>query len=65
MSTDQTTTEARGWYWPSNSRKAHYYVDGRSLCGRYGFPGKLGHPDDKGGCDDDCTPCSRKLGGVK
>lgn len=22
-----------GWYWPLNLRKAHYYVDGRSVCG--------------------------------
>jgi len=29
----------RGWWWPLRARKAHYFVDGRSLCGRWGHHG--------------------------
>ncbi len=30
-----------GWACPSNSRKWHYFWQGRSLCGRWGFFGRL------------------------
>lgn len=26
---------SRGWFWPSNSRKAHYFVDGNAACGKW------------------------------
>ena len=52
---------AEGWSWPMAScRKAHYFVDGRSLCGKYGLL--------RGDLDDnpyigpnDCRECGRRL----
>lgn len=29
-------TIKEGWFFPENSRKAHYIVEGRSLCGKWG-----------------------------
>lgn len=53
----------RGWAWPSNSRKAHYFVNGRSLCGRWGFLGQNGDSNQGTGSKvgpDDCVACWRK-----
>lgn len=58
--TAESIRDGKGWYWPVNARKAHYYLaDNRSACGRYmvlvlpteleGFDSKLG-PDDCAGC---------------
>ena len=41
-------------------RKAHYYRDGFSLCGRVGFYNGDLEPD-KGPCVEDCAACRRKL----
>jgi len=52
---------AEGWTWLWNSRKRHYFLDGRSLCGRFLL---LGHPELKHSNDDspdNCTACRRKL----
>src|SRR5579864_4434984 len=32
-------TIKKGWAWPVNSRKAHYFFDARSLCGKMAFFG--------------------------
>jgi hypothetical protein len=42
------------------SRKSHYFVKGRSLCGRYGFPPLPLNPDDYKS-PDDCAACRKKL----
>lgn len=30
-------TTREGWGFTTTSRKAHYFVDGTALCGKYGF----------------------------
>jgi len=47
-----------GWGWPAMSRKAHYFVNGRSLCGRWMYFGKL-YSEDFG--EDNCKSCLKKL----
>lgn len=55
--------KSRGWSWLHNATKFHYFVDGRSLCGRWlclFLPtedledGKDEHPDN-------CKACSRAV----
>jgi hypothetical protein len=41
-------------------RKSHYFVNGRSLCGRYGFPSLPLNPDDYAS-PDDCAACRKRL----
>lgn len=50
----------QGWFWPSNSKKAHYYSGGRSLCGRWAQFGSPALEPGKGGGPDDCASCARK-----
>jgi hypothetical protein len=60
----ETTKETRkkeGWSWLFNSGRCHYFVCGRSLCGRVGI---LGYGD----CDDQppsgyspCATCMKEL----
>lgn len=54
-----------GWYWPGQANKAHFFHDGRSLCGRYGLltdgtqgrlAGAFSPPS-----SDDCKACTTKL----
>jgi len=50
-----------GWWFPFNSRKAHYIRHGRSFCGRWGYLGdgsSLEQKDFKS--RDDCAACWRK-----
>jgi hypothetical protein len=56
-----------GWYWPGNSRKAHYFgADSRSLCGRFAlFPGMQSEKQGDAttpASPDDCAACRRKVG---
>lgn len=50
-----------GWTWLVNSRKWHYFVDGKALCGKF----MLLHVGDletgKDNSPDNCTGCKRKL----
>lgn len=50
-----------GWAWPLNSRKAHYFIDTRSLCRRWSFWGSQDQPQHVGAAPqrDDCVPCWR------
>ncbi len=53
-----------GWGFPSQSRKAHYFRTGRSLCGKWGQ--FAGYPELDGTkailpSPDDCAVCRRKL----
>jgi hypothetical protein len=41
-------------------KKSHYFVKGRSLCGRYGFPPEPLNPDDYTS-PDDCAGCRKKV----
>lgn len=54
-----------GWWYPMNSRKAHYMVDNRSLCGRWGawtnLPQDVLLPDTNSAGPDDCAECGRRL----
>ena len=48
-----------GWAWPLNSRKAHYFNDCRSLCGKMLFFGKTEQGNDNS--PDNCAACKKKL----
>jgi len=48
-----------GWGWPSNSKKAHYFREGRALCGKWLFLGKLEQGNDDS--LDNCTACKKAL----
>lgn len=59
---DENEQVAEGWGWPRASRKAHYFVGSRSLCGRWAFVGSLTQPKEQSvGGPDDCRKCSRLL----
>ena len=51
--------DRRGWGWPSNSRKAHYFIGNDALCGRWLFFGPVeeGNNESK----DNCKGCQRLL----
>lgn len=52
--------ETDGWGWPERSRKAHYFIDGRSLCGSWLYFGPPTRNQTAGG-PDDCATCLKKL----
>jgi hypothetical protein len=64
----QTVAESRlmmnrpneGWGWPDQSRKAHYFRGGRSLCRKWIFLGRL--PLEQGNDDSrsNCGACKKK-----
>lgn len=57
------SNESEGWGFPTSARKAHYFRDGRSLCGRYGWfvaDNDRLEPDTKPSRDD-CAGCRAKL----
>lgn len=57
--------ENEGWGWPIQAKKAHYFVDGRSLCGNWMYTGRrLGGPHAKSS-PDDCKACTRELAKAK
>ena len=49
-----------GWGFPSSSRKAHYFVDSRSLYGKWLYTSKKLEPAGKAS-PDDCALCTRRL----
>ena len=49
-----------GWVWPMNFRKAHYVVDGRSLCGRMMYLGDLYEQGNDASLDN-CARCKTLL----
>jgi hypothetical protein len=54
-----TTTDRRGWGFPVNSRKAHYFTSsGRSLCGRWVFFGAL--EDSRHDHTENCADCRKR-----
>lgn len=51
------------WKWPSNSKKAHIFIDGRSLCGKWmvfsdANSDAVAETDTCG--KDDCSSCFKK-----
>ena len=55
-----TEVNRTGWKFLVNSPKAHYFVDGRSLCGRWMNLGVGGFEDDNHNSPDNCTACRKK-----
>lgn len=56
--TANETPLAEGWGWPLLSRKAHYFVKHRALCGRWLYMGVL--ENDKHDSPDNCTACNKR-----
>ena len=53
-----------GWWMPGQSRKFHYFVEGRALCGGWIFPDYNSLTPDTGNTvklTDDCAGCFKKL----
>lgn len=49
-----------GWGWPKSSGKAHYFVDGASLCGEIqDYRGKTERQNDES--VDNCVLCKKHL----
>ena len=60
MAVEQKEGQKEGWGFPGGSRKAHYFVDGVSLCGKWGFYfGLLEQGNDTS--PDNCPTCIKKL----
>ena len=57
--TNQSQVKTEGWSWLFNSRRDHYFVGGKSLCGKWGI--MMGYGD----CDETtrnpCATCLKKL----
>lgn len=49
----------RGWGFPLNSKKAHYFINGQSLCHKWLYLGALEDTNDDS--PDNCAVCRRKL----
>jgi hypothetical protein len=50
--------EKEGWSWLFNSRVEHYFVEGKSLCGKWGI---LGYGDCAEHTNNPCDACMKKL----
>lgn len=50
-----------GWWWPVNSRKAHYMVAGRSLCGQWLVLGRPELEQNNDNSPDNCRACVKRL----
>jgi hypothetical protein len=55
-----TPPAAKGWGWPGASKKAHYFVDGRSLCMKWMFFGDVSDKEAGEPGPDDCAMCRRR-----
>ncbi len=52
--------ENEGWVFLVNSKKAHYFRNGRSLCKKWGYMGNTFEKDEFES-PDDCKDCRRRL----
>jgi hypothetical protein len=62
MSNEHSLKE--GWWMPFRSRRYHYFVEGRALCGGWVFPNYSELSVDTGNSvpqSEDCVSCFRKL----
>lgn len=50
-----------GWGFPMNSRKAHYFVDGVSLCRKWGFFFGRFLEQGNDNSPDNCAACMKAL----
>lgn len=50
--------EKEGWSWLFNSKVEHYFVEGKSLCGKWGI---LGYGDCAEHTNNPCATCMKKL----
>jgi hypothetical protein len=50
-----------GWSWLINAIKWHYFVDGRSLCGKWLAYNSDLDPHRKADLPDNCKPCQKAL----
>jgi len=61
----ETEPEIQGWAMPFESRRFHFFVDGRSLCGRWGsflMAPEAFMPDAPNvDSDRDCKACARRV----
>lgn len=59
MTESKKASSSNGWGFPVNARKAHYFVDGRSLCLKWLFFGHLDENQKTGANPgpDDCVTC--------
>jgi len=54
-----------GWGPPSQSRKWHYFIAGRSLCGSFGWFDKDPLEQGNDNSADNCAACKKKLAKIK
>ncbi len=61
-----------GWGWPTGANKAHYFKDGRALCGKWMQVSPFGGGTvlieanaESPASSKDCAPCTRKLAKLK
>lgn len=52
---------SEGWAFPGNARKAHYFREMMSLCGKWGFYNGPLEPDNGKASPDDCVACRRRF----
>ena len=63
---NKTTNEAEkpqqseGWYWAYPYPKRHYFVNGKSLCGKVSIPGGQMRPDSKDVANN-CPECMQAV----
>lgn len=50
---------SEGWGFPAQSKKAHYFVGGISLCRKWAFSGNLEAAGEQS--PDDCAACALAL----
>lgn len=55
-----SSASERGWGWPMASRKAHYFINGMSLCRKWMYTGTLTQNQSSERGPDDCAECHRK-----
>ena len=51
----------KGWAQPIGTKKFHYFVDGRALCGKWAFFGRNLDEDEGTTSPDDCKACAKKM----
>jgi len=54
-----------GWTKLSNARRAHYFFNGRSLCGKLTYFGEVLDDKHDGARNLDCKQCSRRLAAMR
>lgn len=48
----------KGWGWPWDAKKAHYFVGTRSLCGKWAYTGPRREGNDTS--SNNCALCKRR-----